>query len=65
MNVVFLLKNKDLEKKFTEESEKRGLYGLPGHRDAGGFRASIYNAMPIEGIYELLDFMKEFEKTFA
>ncbi len=65
MNVVFHLKNKDLEKKFTEESEKNGLYGLPGHRDAGGFRASIYNAMPIEGVHELIHFMKNFENQFA
>jgi phosphoserine aminotransferase len=61
MNVVFLLKKLELEKKFLEESEKAGLYGLAGHRDVGGFRASIYNAMPLEGIYKLIEFLKDFE----
>ena len=61
MNVVFHLKDKSLEKKFTDESELNGLYGLVGHRDAGGFRASIYNAMPLRGVEKLLDFLKEFE----
>ena len=61
MNVVFLLKNTELEKKFLIESENAGLYGLAGHRDVGGFRASIYNAMPIEGIYKLIEFLKDFE----
>jgi phosphoserine aminotransferase len=61
MNVVFHLKDKSLEKEFTFSSEKRGLHGLPGHRDAGGFRASIYNAMPMEGVEALIEFLKEFE----
>jgi phosphoserine aminotransferase len=61
MNVVFHLKDKSLEKKFVEESEKEGLIGLAGHRDAGGMRASIYNAMPIEGVRALIQFMKDFE----
>ena len=61
MNVVFHLKDKSLEKEFTFSSEKRGLHGLPGHRDAGGFRASIYNAMPQEGVNTLIEFMTEFE----
>lgn len=63
MNVVFHLANRDLEKAFTEKAENNGLKGLPGHRDAGGFRASIYNAMPIEGVESLIDFMREFERT--
>jgi phosphoserine aminotransferase len=62
MNVVFLLKNKDLENKFNIESENAGLHGLAGHRDVGGFRASIYNAMPIEGIHSLLEFLENFKK---
>lgn len=64
MNVVFRLRKSDelLEKKFLEESKKAGLYELKGHRSAGGFRASIYNAMPAEGIQALVDFLKEFER---
>ncbi|MBE7412268.1 MAG: 3-phosphoserine/phosphohydroxythreonine transaminase [Leptospiraceae bacterium] len=61
MNVVFHIKEKDLEKSFADESDKNGLHGLSGHRDAGGFRASIYNAMPVEGVLKLIDFMKDFE----
>ncbi len=61
MNVVFLLKEPELEKKFNSEAEKEGLYGLLGHRDVGGLRASIYNAMPIEGVKKLIDFMKYFK----
>ena len=52
---------KSLEKEFTFSSERRGLHGLPGHRDAGGFRASIYNAMPPEGVNALIEFLIEFE----
>lgn len=62
MNVVFLLKNNSLEKKFLEEAERAGLHGLAGHRDVGGFRASIYNAMPKEGIDSLLNFLEDFKK---
>ncbi|WCL48437.1 3-phosphoserine/phosphohydroxythreonine transaminase [Leptospira sp. GIMC2001] len=65
MNVVFHLKNKDLEKNFVEESENFGLFGLQGHRDAGGMRASIYNAMPIEGVDQLIEFLKGFEKKWG
>lgn len=62
MNVVFHLKNEALENKFGVEAEKAGLYGLPGHRDAGGLRASIYNAMPINGVEALIEFMEGFKK---
>lgn len=61
MNIVFHLKDKSLEKEFIYSSEKRGIHGLPGHRDAGGFRASIYNAMPVEGVETLIEFLTEFE----
>lgn len=64
MNVVFWLRNKDLEKKFTEESTIAGLIGLEGYRTVGGFRASIYNAMPIQGVINLIGFMQEFEKKY-
>ncbi|MCX7998566.1 MAG: 3-phosphoserine/phosphohydroxythreonine transaminase, partial [Leptospiraceae bacterium] len=64
MNVVFHLKNKGLEDKFIKESEQEGLIGLKGHRDAGGMRASIYNAMPIAGVKKLIEFMKNFEQRY-
>ncbi len=64
MNVVFHLKDKTFEEKFILESEKEGLIGLKGHRDAGGMRASIYNAMPIEGVIQLIQFMKAFEERY-
>ena len=51
-----------LDAQFLVESEARGLSQLKGHRSVGGMRASIYNAMPIEGVQRLVDYMKEFEK---
>ncbi len=60
MNVVWRLPSEDLEKKFIEEAGKAGLSGLKGHRSVGGCRASIYNAMPVEGVQALTDFMKTF-----
>lgn len=62
MNVTFRLPSEDLEKKFCKEGEKRGLDGLKGHRSVGGVRASIYNAMPLEGVKQLAEFMKEFQQ---
>ncbi len=62
MNVPFILADTSLDKRFLEEAEKAGLVGLKGHRLVGGMRASIYNAMPIEGVEALIDFMKEFER---
>ncbi|OOV47133.1 3-phosphoserine/phosphohydroxythreonine aminotransferase, partial [Leptospira kirschneri serovar Pomona] len=61
MNVVFLLKDKNLDSKFLDEAEKSGLHGLGGHRLVGGFRASIYNSMPLSGVQKLVSFMKDFE----
>jgi phosphoserine aminotransferase len=63
MNVTFIMKPeyKDLEPKFQEFVSSRGMIGLKGHRSVGGFRASIYNAMPFEGVKALVDAMKEFE----
>jgi len=62
MNVVFRIKgnNEELEKKFIGEAEKNKLCTLKGHRSAGGLRASIYNAFPVEGVKALVDFMKDF-----
>ena len=62
MNVPFVTGNQDLDAKFIEEAGKRGLKTLKGHRTVGGMRASIYNAMPIEGVKTLVEFMNEFEK---
>jgi len=65
MNVPFVLANAELDGKFLEEAAKKNLVTLKGHRDVGGMRASIYNAMPAEGIDALVEFMAEFEKTYA
>lgn len=63
MNVTFVTGNAELDKKFVSEAEKAGLVNLKGHRSVGGMRASIYNAMPYEGVEKLVEFMAEFEKT--
>ena len=60
MNVVFVTGNEDLDKKFAKEAGAAGLKNLKGHRSVGGMRASIYNAMPVEGVEALIKFMKEF-----
>ena len=62
MNVPFVTGNKDLDAKFIQEASEKGLKTLKGHRSVGGMRASIYNAMPIEGVEALVDCMEEFEK---
>ena len=62
MNVTFVTGDADLDKKFAKEAGAAGLKNLKGHRSVGGMRASIYNAMPIEGVERLVEFMKEFEK---
>ncbi|OPL18844.1 MAG: 3-phosphoserine/phosphohydroxythreonine aminotransferase [Candidatus Aegiribacteria sp. MLS_C] len=63
MNVTFRLPDEGLEKSFIAESTKRNLIGLKGHRSVGGCRASIYNAMPYEGVEALVQFMKDFRKN--
>ena len=60
MNVPFTLPREDLDAAFLKESEAAGLLALKGHRAVGGMRASIYNAMPIEGVQALVDFMRDF-----
>lgn len=62
MNVPFVTGNKELDEKFVAEAKKEGLVNLKGHRSVGGMRASIYNAMPIEGVEKLIAFMKKFEE---
>ncbi len=60
MNIVFRLPSEDLEKQFVAEAAEKGMSGLKGHRSVGGCRASVYNAMPVEGAQALADFMAEF-----
>ena len=60
MNVTFHINSKGLDTTFIKESEQAGLTALKGHRNVGGMRASIYNAMPIEGVYALTEFMRDF-----
>jgi phosphoserine aminotransferase len=64
MNVVFRVAggNEDVEKKFVKAADAAGLVGVKGHRSVGGMRASIYNAVPVEAVQALADFMKDFEK---
>lgn len=61
MNVPFVSPSEELDAKFVAEASKNGLISLKGHRITGGMRASIYNAMPVEGVKKLIDFMKKFE----
>jgi len=61
MNVVFVTGDADLDKKFIAEAREEGLVNLAGHRSIGGMRASIYNAMPEEGVDALIEFMQKFE----
>ena len=60
MNVTFVTGDADLDKKFAKEASEAGLKNLKGHRSVGGMRASIYNAMPYEGVVALVEFMKKF-----
>jgi phosphoserine aminotransferase len=62
MNITFRLPSEDLEKKFVAEATAAKLVGLKGHRSVGGIRASIYNAMSLDGVKALVSFMKDFEK---
>ncbi|MGI6562902.1 MAG: 3-phosphoserine/phosphohydroxythreonine transaminase [Clostridia bacterium] len=61
-NVVFVTGNPDLDKKFVNEAKKEGLVTLNGHRSVGGLRASLYNAMPLDGVKALVEFIKKFDK---
>ena len=63
MNVVYRLPSEELDARFVSDATKAGLVGLKGHRQVGGIRASIYNAMSIEGVEKLVDFMQRFQKS--
>ena len=65
MNVPFVTGDKDMDAKFVKEAKAAGLVNLKGHRTVGGMRASIYNAMPKEGVEALVAFMKKFEEENA
>ncbi len=65
MNVPFVTGNADLDAKFVKEAKEAGFENLKGHRSVGGMRASIYNAMPIEGVEKLVEFMRRFEAENA
>ncbi len=63
MNITFRTASEELDSEFTKTAAKRGMLNLKGHRTTGGMRASLYNAMPMEGVRALVDYMKEFEVT--
>lgn len=65
MNVPFTLADSNLDKVFLQQAEQAGLLNLKGHRDVGGMRASIYNAVSLDWVSQLVDFMREFERTQA
>ena len=65
MNVTFVTGDEELDKKFCKEATAAGFVNLKGHRSVGGMRASIYNAMPMEGVEKLVEFMKNYEKENA
>lgn len=63
MNVPFVTGDSELDAKFVKEATEKGFVNIKGHRTVGGMRASIYNAMPVEGVEKLVEFMKEFEQA--
>ena len=65
MNVVFHTGSKELDELFAQESTTRGLQLLRGYQSMGGMRASIYNAMTLQGVEALIDFMQEFQRRYG
>ena len=65
MNVPFVTPSPELDAQFVKEAAANGLVSLKGHRLVGGMRASIYNAMPVDGVKALIEFMKKFERENA
>ncbi|MCC6691143.1 MAG: 3-phosphoserine/phosphohydroxythreonine transaminase, partial [Bacteroidia bacterium] len=65
MNVNFVMTKPELEPEFDKFWKAANLSGLRGHRDVGGYRASLYNALPLESVKVLVEVMKDFEKKFA
>ena len=64
MNVCFVMENSEHEKPFLKYCDEKGIVGIKGHRSVGGFRASIYNALPITSVHVLIDAMQEFEEKY-
>ena len=62
MNVCFVMENPEHDKHFLKLCDEKGIVGIKGHRSVGGFRASIYNALPITSVYVLIDAMQEFHE---
>ena len=62
MNITFLLENEAHQEAFDKMWKEAGIVGLPGHRSTGGYRASMYNALPLESVQVLVDVMKEFTR---
>jgi phosphoserine aminotransferase len=62
MNAVFVMEDPQVEKEFAELCKKEGMYGIKGHRSVGGFRVSMYNALPLESVVVLTDLMKDFAR---
>lgn len=62
MNIPFITGNEELDAQFVKEATMRDFINIKGHRSVGGMRASIYNAMPVEGVEKLVQFMGEFER---
>lgn len=65
VNIPFVTGDAELDKQFVKEAKEAGLVNIKGHRSVGGMRASIYNAMPVEGVEKLIEFMKDFEERNA
>lgn len=65
MNVVFQTGDEELDRRFVLEAELQGLCLLKGYKTVGGMRASIYNAMPLEGVRALADFMRDFQRRYG
>jgi phosphoserine aminotransferase len=65
MNVVFVMDDPEKEKAFLKVCNQEGMIGIKGHRSVGGFRVSLYNAMPIDSVKHLTTLMKEFEQSYA
>ena len=63
MNIPFVTGDEEIDARFVKEAAAAGFVNLKGHRSVGGMRASIYNAMPVDGVHALVDFMREFEKN--
>ena len=63
MNIPFTLRSSALDEEFLKHARAHGLIEIKGHRSVGGMRASLYNAMPIEGVRALAEYMREFERT--